>query len=254
MIFTPITHRRLCQARRSAIAFVALAFSACGGPQSDETLSSDHEQDRQSTGVSQKTAVDAFLFDVTVKEAGKTRTFRLDVYLTDSSALVTARGYIGKGLARGVWRPDTSRFYFPTENRYFVGNIDSLVRCADSTSTELQNLLSEILRRDSASSASVDSTKEGNFDVRLQSDEKMSATLRASACSFPVDLEYTRQSPSRKYFLERFTYSDPRANREVRGKRRSLKIGGQIASSRFAVAIPADATPLERDSTVSKDK
>jgi len=227
-----------------AVALMTVSLQGClfggrssGAPQGVEEVSH----------VDGKLAVDAYLFDVKFKQNGKRRSVRLDVFFADTIALFTARGYLGKGVAKGVWRPDSSLFYFPTENEYYSGPLDELTRAGCASGGDLQRLVPMFLSGHLLFASSSDST----VVIDTRTEERIEATVNLGTCETPVKLvfDYQSESPSygRLYYLKEFSYIPEggkdkfKDKNKVVGKRRILKRGKGLERRKFTVNIPLDA-------------
>ena len=208
-----------------AISIVALV--GCGG--------------KRSGGISNETAptgkmrMDAFLFDVKLRFKKQRRSFRLDLYATDTVALVTARGYVGKGVARGVWRSDSSFFYFPTENEYFSGSLDSMIKGDCWSFLGAQANFPLLMRGSRESLVEILGLTETSGK-----DKKIKGVLVRSQCETPLRVVYDRKGDG-LYYLKEFEYRGDGELSRVVGKRRKLKQGAKIKKSRLSFTVPADA-------------
>ena len=82
---------------------VALAVSGC-------TLASKEkirERPVEAEAVFEEGKGDAFLFDVKIRRNGKKNSVRLDVYRSGDSLSLYARGYLGKGVLKGLITNDS---------------------------------------------------------------------------------------------------------------------------------------------------
>jgi len=220
-----------------------------------------------------KLAVDAYLFDVKFKQNGKRRSVRLDVFFADTIALFTARGYLGKGVAKGVWRPDSSLFYFPTENQYYSGPLDEMTRAGCAGGGDLQRLVPMFLSGRLLSLLSAESSADSLVVINSQTDKKVEATVKLGTCETPVTLvfDFQSESPSngRLYYLKEFSYipdggdskvvgknkavgkdnvvgkNNVVGKSKVVGKRRILKRGKGLERRKFTINIPSDAKPVQ---------
>ncbi len=193
-----------------------------------------------------KVKVDAYLFDVKLKQNGKQRSVRLDIYFADTLALFTARAYLGKGVAKGIWQEDSSLFYFPTENEFYAGPLDELVRAGCASGGELQRVVPALLSGNLMKFI-------GDSAVHISEDtggnsKNIEATVRLGSCETLVTLLFDAHTDSmdqRLYYLKEFSYDPQDGKSKVVGKRRVLKRGKGLSASKFSLNIPIDASPVQ---------
>lgn len=213
------------------LALLIVALVGCGrkrsGVISDETAP---------TG---KMRMDAFLFDVKLRFRKQRRSFRLDLYVTDTVALVTARGYVGKGVARGIWRADSSFFYFPIENEYFSGSLDSMIGGGCWSFLGAQANFPLLLRGTRRSLVEILGLTETSGDKK-KIEGVLDRSSGESECDTPLRVVYDRKGDG-LYYLKEFEYRGQGELSRVVGKRRKLKQGAKIKKSRLNFTAPADA-------------
>ncbi len=181
---------------------------------------------------------DAFLFDAVLKREGKTTSFRLEMYATDSAVGLAGRGYLGKGALRGVLTPDSLRVYFPSTNEYVDSDVESLL------------------------SDSIYPIEFGAFDpVRLMSALPDSATVKSplvikqtgqsqnrqvyqvtAGCDWTLVLAYDRREVGWRPAEIKF---ETAAGTSLRAVRREFRPHSRIKSTKFAGPSPIDAVRLQ---------
>ena len=70
---------------------------------------------------------DAYLFDLKIYNKGRKNSVRLDIYRNEDSLALYARGYLGKGVLKGLINQDSILTFFPTENQFYAGEINRLL-------------------------------------------------------------------------------------------------------------------------------
>ncbi len=228
----------------SVVTLMSLTLQSCiFGRRSPSGASIQEEAKRGNT----KVIVDAYLFDVKFKENGKRRSVRLDVYISDSLALFTARAYLGKGVAKGIWRPDSSLFYFPTLKEYFSGPLDEMTRAGCASGGDLQQIIPIIFSGRFPFSIACD--EDPPLQIAKQTDKEIEAILTLGECETKVQLVFDLQENSpfwgRLYFLKEFNYIPEDGKGKVTGKRRILKRQKKIKAQKFVLNIPAEAVPVQ---------
>ncbi len=223
-----------------ALLMIALEGCILGGGGRGVALTRE-----ESHSANAKLTVDAYLFDVKFRDNGKRRSVRLDVYFTDTLALFTARGYLGKGVAKGVWRPDSSLFYFPTVNEFYSGPLDEMTRAGCASGGELQRLLPTFLSGRLLHSLPID----GSLSIDKKTEKTIDATAILGACETPVKLIFDKQAESpffgELFYLKEFSYVPADGQGRVVGKRRILKRNKGLEARKFIINIPTDAKAVQ---------
>ncbi|HSG98877.1 MAG TPA: hypothetical protein VLB27_02440 [candidate division Zixibacteria bacterium] len=218
----------------TALLCAALAVCcACGGGRRGATTG---DETRRADG---KITVDGYLFDVKALHDGHPRSVRLQVFYGDTVALITARGYLGKGVGRGVWRPDSTVFLFPTEGEYYVGPLDSVTGADCVDGGLLQEALPALLSGDPARILNV-----AGLRLVEREDNRLRAELDLGSCAAPLEIEFDRRGDGQFYYIREFGYTNADGRRIVDARRREIRLASDLELEKLEIAIPTDATPI----------
>ena len=177
---------------------------------------------------------DAYLFDAVLNREGKTTSFRLEMYATDSAVGLAGRGYLGKGALRGVLRSDSLKVYFPSTNEYVNADLASLL--SDSTCPiELGGF--DPVRYMSAlpDSATVKSPLVVTQTVKSQNRQEYLVT---AGCDWTLTLVYDRREIGWRPVEIEFETTHGTTLRAVR---REFRPHSRIKTTKFSTPIPPDA-------------
>ncbi|MBN4076588.1 hypothetical protein JYT16_02600 [Gemmatimonas aurantiaca] len=219
-----------------AVGLILLGSSCRGGMRT--TASAVEEQSQ----VSGKVLVDAYLLDAKIREGGHLRSVRIQVFYADTIALITAKGYLGKGVAKGLWRADSSLFYFPTENEFYQGPLDKLTAldCLDTVHTRsLQQFLPNLLSTDPLEIAAI-----VGLEIIEQSEKTLEATMKLGECSQLLALEFDSPKKNGRFYLRKLEYRSAEKKKLFSLNRRTLKAGSYVKKKKFTLTIPDDATQM----------
>lgn len=191
------------------------------------------KEERQAAKL-EKIAAEAYLYDVKIFQQGKKTSVRLEIYLTDSIAGISAKGYLGKGALKGWLTEDSIMVFFPTVDEYLYEAVETLLsssKCVES-STEVDFL-------------SIFSSYPGGIQIRPDTtiSGRPSFFLSDSNCPWRLDLEYDNRKVGPR--LRKFVFDDGGGNR-FEGKRRKFKPNGKVPTGRFELTIPASSRRITR--------
>lgn len=186
--------------------------------------------------------VDAYLFDAKVREGGHLRSVRLQIFYADTIALITARGYLGKGVGKGIWRADSSLFYFPTENEFYSGPIDKLTQLECLDARRLQQWLPDLLSTDPRRIIAIE-----GLEVDQRSEKEIKATLSLGDCPRPLSLEFNSPRKDGRFYLSEVEYRAEDGKKLFGAQRRTLKAQSDIELRKFTLSIPTDALRISLD-------
>lgn len=214
-----------------ALMAILLSMSGCG-----QDLRPIAAQERPAVAKpSTEIEVSAYLFDAKLRMEGKPRSFRLEVFLTDSVAALAGRAYLGRGALRGRLTSDSLLVYFPSTDEYVDESAIALLsasECLDSAGEV--NLLKLFT---SAPDEVLDSKR---FFIAVDtSGGRKSCQVSAGGCPWKIDLLYDRDGDS--WRLRDFAVDNGR-DIQLTAKRRTFKEHTNIDRSRFQVPIPATAS------------
>ncbi len=180
---------------------------------------------------------DAYLFDVKIYREGRKNSVRLDVYRLGDTISIFARGYLGKGVLKGLIRPDSILTYFPTEKEYYSGKLANLVDngCADSLPLEFTII--QLFQKTPA---------EINFDlgdfyivVENENNSVRKYRLESHSCPQGIDISYTPKD--NRFIPDEIIYTSADKLFRFEAVRRRAKLNTKIPPDKFRIDIPSDA-------------
>jgi hypothetical protein len=204
---------------------------------------------RRSTGVSEeqktwvaegKVTVEAYLFDAVLRRQGKTNSFRLEMYATDSTIGLAGRGYLGKGALSGVASRDSLKVYFPSTNEFVDDSYSSVMSTGECAPT-LPKFDPVKLMYVTPDSLELDSS------LRLErissENDRRVFSVRANFCSWALELTYGRIGDG--WRPVQLKYDDGRGT-TLTALRREYQPRARVQTSRFTFVHPAEARRIER--------
>lgn len=215
--------------------FVALigTLSGCSSGRNVTTA-----EETKITTNSAAVVADAYLFDAVLKREGKTTSFRLEMYATDSAVGLAGRGYLGKGALRGVLRSDSLKVYFPSTNEYVDADLASLL--SDSTCPlELGGFDPVKYMFSLPDSVSVKLPLVITQTEQSQNRQEYQVT---AGCDWTLALVYDRRDVGWRPVEIKFETTNGTTLRAVR---REFRPHSRIKTTKFASPIPPDATRLQ---------
>ncbi len=215
---------------------VALALSVVGmlGCSHTRRTNAVPEENPKS---SEKVTVDAYLFDAVLVRAGKTTSFRLELYATDTIVGLAGRGYLGKGALRGVMGNQRLRVYFPSTNEFVDDSFESLL--SDSTCPiSLRNFDPVQFLSQLPDSATLDS------QIRVEN-TKNSGSRREyevqSTCGWKLSLSYDHRESGWRPIEMRFLTS---GGTSLKASRREFRPASHVSANKFGDPVPPGAVPM----------
>jgi len=184
---------------------------------------------------------DAFLYDVKIYREGKKNSVRLDVYRKNDSLALFARGYLGKGVLKGLAVSDSIVIYFPTENEYFSGKLNELIykSCAEQDNLE-QMLIDLFVMRPVELEYSM-----ADFYVTVLNDKgkKQQFRLESKNCAESARLEYDFKD--NRFLLEKIQFSNRDDTFRLTAQRRKHRLDINIPAEKFIIPIPPEAVRID---------
>jgi hypothetical protein len=183
---------------------------------------------------------DAYLYDLTIVRKGKKNSLRLDLYHFGDTLSFFARGYLGKGVMKGLLTPDSLFVYFPTEDEYFAGNIEELAdnRCLEGNNVE-RTIISLFSRRPSEAGFAA----EGFYVVAIrEADTQCEYRLQSGACPEGIRLLYDFQGG--KFAIKECELKTGNKAFNFRAVRRRWRLGANIPREKKELIIPESAVPI----------
>jgi hypothetical protein len=183
---------------------------------------------------------DAYLFDVNMRRHGKKNSVRLDVYRSGDSLSLFARGYLGKGVMKGLVTTDSLIVYFPTENQYYAGRVVDLLEksCAEAFAFE-RTIVDLFVKRPVELEYSLSS-----FYLTILKDEGDEQKYRLEGKSCPEAINLTYRWRDGRFVMEEIDYCSSDGSFRFSAARRRHKINVEIPDEKFILAIPDDAARI----------
>lgn len=180
---------------------------------------------------------DAFLFDVKIYRNGKKNSVRLDVYRTGDSLSLFARGYLGRGVLKGIILSDSLTAYFPTENEFFSGKIADLLKnsCADDFAFE--KLIIDLFARTPVELEYPLS----QFYLTIVKEDKKVRRYRLECRECPESMELTYDWNESRFILKKLEYSSRNKTLRIKADRRKHRLNIDIPVEKFLLSIPEAA-------------
>jgi hypothetical protein len=183
---------------------------------------------------------DAFLFDVKIHTEGKKNSVRLDVYRSGDTVALFARGYLGKGVLKGLILRDSIAVYFPTEKEFYTGPILDLVDKACSDSLPFESLIIALLKR---TPAEIDHSLSHFYVTVLEEKRnKRRYRLMSKKCREAIELEYNWKD--NRFVLDRMEFSKADNSFRFKADRRRARINIEIPGDKFLLSIPETAARI----------
>ncbi|PKK84919.1 MAG: hypothetical protein CVT49_01830 [candidate division Zixibacteria bacterium HGW-Zixibacteria-1] len=183
---------------------------------------------------------DAFLYDVKIYREGKKNSVRLDVYRTGDRLAIFARGYLGKGVLKGLVLPDSIIIYFPTENEFYSGKLNELISKSCSEKNNLERMLIDLFVK---RPVEIDYSMT-DFYVSILSDKgkKQQFRLESTSCAESAELQYDFLES--RFILEKIDFSNRDESFRFKAERRKQRLNVNIPAEKLDLSIPDDAVRI----------
>lgn len=183
---------------------------------------------------------DAFLYDVKIYREGKKNSVRLDVYRNEDRLAIFARGYLGKGVLKGLVLADSTVIYFPTENEFFSGRLNDLISKSCSKENNLEKILIDLFVK---RPVDIDYSMT-DFYVNIISDSgtKQKFRLESTNCAEKAELQYIYKDD--RFILDEIDFSNRDETFRFKAELRKSRLNTEIPAEKMAVPIPADAVQI----------
>ncbi len=182
-------------------------------------------KESSSPNLKQKISVEAFLYDAKYYENNKPRSFRLQVFRTDSIIAFTGKGYLGKGVLRGTLTSDSLKVYFPTQDEYYYKAVDLIFEQSECKISDddfdLSALFdfSEIQKLDNAI-----------YKISETKNKRKKIVVNPKECSWDIEIEYKKYDLDLRPYLFSYTNKD---NQKISAKLRKYKKSAKVKLSLF---------------------
>ncbi len=183
---------------------------------------------------------DAYTFKVRIFRDGKKNTVLFDLYYNRDSLAVFAKGYLGKGVLKGLIAGDSVLAYFPTENEYYHGKIDRLVGKECFGRLQFERLILKLFVK---LPTQLEIPLDGYYlKIEDNSSGRKKYRLISSKCRDNLYLEYDVEED--RYIPEKIEYERDDGSLKVIAERTRRKLNVDIPAEKFRISIPGDAAQI----------
>jgi len=183
---------------------------------------------------------DAYLFDLKIYNKGRKNSVRLDIYSKKDSLAIYARGYLGKGVLKGLVNRDSILTFFPTENQFYSGGIDNLLSGNCFGDIPFERMLVDFF---AITPERIDySFGDAYLSVLEERPGFRKYRLVAENCSEFIELDYDWKKGT--FLLERLRYSREDGRLRLDAKRRKFRLNINLPSEKFQISIPSTASRI----------
>jgi hypothetical protein len=188
---------------------------------------------------------DAFLYDLKIYHHGKKNSVRLDVYRTDDSIAIFARGYLGKGALKGIIKNDSILAYFPTEDEFYSGPIAALINDPCVANINFERSILSLFRK---LPTEIESGLEDFYiTIADQSSRGREFRLTSRVCNQEIRLEYDFRNGRYVPLAIEFEVKPQNPDEKPFGfsaKRREQRLSISIPAKKFELEIPDSASRI----------
>jgi len=183
---------------------------------------------------------DAYSFKVRIFRDGKKNTTNFDLYYNRDSLAMFAKGYLGKGVLKGLISGDSVLAYFPTENEYYHGRIERLVKNECFERLQFERLILKLFIK---LPTQLDIPLDGYYlKIEDNSSGRKKYRLISSKCRDELFLQYDVEED--RYIPEKIEYSREDGSFKVIAERTRRKLNANIPAEKFEIPIPRDAAQI----------
>lgn len=183
---------------------------------------------------------DAYLFDLKIYNNGRKNSVRLDIYRKENSLALFARGYLGKGVLKGLVNKDSIITFFPTENQFYSGELNRLLSGNCFENIPFEKMLVDFFR---ITPDKIDySFGEAYLSILEEKPGFRKYRLVAQNCSEYIELDYDWKKG--QFMLERLKYSREDGKFRLDAKRRKFKLNIKLPAEKFQISIPSTASRI----------
>jgi len=180
---------------------------------------------------------DAFLYDLKITNQGRKNSVRLDLYRKTDSLGIYARGYLGKGVLKGLITKDSIVIYFPTENEFYQGRINSLLLDNCLKDFPFERVIISIF---GTTPDKVDyNFGDAYLTVLEDKSEEREFRLESKKCSEFIKLSYDWNSA--RFILNQLDYVSEDARFKLKANMRKFRLNVDLPEEKFRVTIPETA-------------
>jgi len=183
---------------------------------------------------------DAYSFKVRIFREGKKNTVNFDLYYNRDSLAMFAKGYLGKGVLKGLIAEDSVLAYFPTENEYYYGKIHRLVNNDCFERLQFEQLILKLFVK---LPTELEISMEGYYlKIEEDSGDRKKYRLISSRCGEELYIEYDVEED--RFIPEKIEYEKGDGTFKLIAERTRRKLNVSIPADRFEIPIPGDALQI----------
>jgi len=201
--------------------------------QSGETISAEEAKFGEGRG-------DAYLFDAKIYRDGKKNSVRLDVYYKNEQAGVFARGYLGKGVLKGIIDKDSIIVYFPTEDQFYTGEIASLVKGDCRHKFDFESIIIQLMTK--LPSDIKDAGDDYYVTILKDKGKTREYRLESRHCPEHIILEYDLKE--NRFILDKIDFRTEDDSFRFKAERRKFRLNVDIPVNKIVFDIPEDAARI----------
>lgn len=183
---------------------------------------------------------DAYLFDVKINRDSKKNSFRLDLYQSRETLAWFARGYLGKGVMKGVLNRDSLLVYFPTEEEFYSGRLNDLAKKSCLGRVELETVLDRLFR---SLPTEIPSLSEDFYLTILKEDGKVREyILNYKDCHGGIRIDY--EWSNNRFLVSNIQYIGEEETFGFQAKVRDFRLDTELPADKFEIVVPPTAARL----------
>ena len=183
---------------------------------------------------------DAYLFDLKIYNKGRKNSVRLDIYRNENSLSLYARGYLGKGVLKGLVSRDSIITFFPTENQFYSGEINGLLSDNCFENVPFERMLVDFFK---ITPDKIDYPfGEAYLSILEEKPGFRKYRLVTKNCSEFIELDYDWKKG--QFVLERLKYTREDGQFRLDAKRRKFRLNIKLPSEKFQISIPSTASRI----------
>jgi hypothetical protein len=228
--------RRACLFAIVPVVFAILLFDGCTmavRPKPGSGESSEQKSLQSGQG-------DAYLFDIKISRNGRKNSARLDIYRCGDSLSFFARGYLGKGVMKGITFGDSMLVYFPTENEFYSGPLSALANDSCLNDLELERIAIELFQKIPTQVDNIQ--KHFYLTIVKEKGSDWQYRLESKKCREKIFLKYDRTD--KRFVIKEIEYLSNTGSFNFEAKRRNFKLNVKVPSDKLLIPIPETATRI----------
>lgn len=223
------------------LSFILCLMLGCAvanrGKWKTEKIASEQKSERQALTEGRG---DAYLFDLKIYNKGRKNSVRLDLYRNEDSLALYARGYLGKGVLKGLISQDSILTFFPTENQFYSGEMGRLLSGNCFENIPFERMLIDFFK---ITPDKIDySFGKAYLSILEEKPGFRKYRLVAQNCSEYIELEYDWKKG--QFVLKQLKYSKEDGQFRLDAKRRKFKLNIKLPAEKFQISIPSTASRI----------